>query len=215
MDTEFFSSDFEIKSLSETGRFEGLAAVFHNKDLQQDIILPGAFLNSLDSHRRKGHWPHLLWQHQMHEPIGNFTNMYEDKKGLRVEGRLLIHEDATAKRAYAHLKNKSVRGLSVGFNSVSGKYDYAKGATLYDEIDLVEVSLVTRPANESAQVDAVKSALGSPRDMERFLRDVGLSRKQAKGLMSVGFKGVCPEGERDEELNHLLQTLKGITNGNR
>ncbi len=214
MKAKFYSYDLELKSLNANGEFAGYGAVFHNKDCQNDIILPGAFRKSLEEWGRKKQLPHLLWMHKIDEPIGSFTTMAEDAKGLRLEGRLLIDDDPVAKRAYAHLKNGSVRGMSVGYNCIEEAYDSRLGANLVKEIDLVEVSLVTRPANESAQVDAVKDAFTSPRNMERYLRDVGLSKSQAKRLMAIGFKGVCLDGEREEELNHLLQTLKGITNGN-
>lgn len=208
--TKFYSYDLELKSLSNEGEFSGYGACFNSKDCQNDIIMRGAFAKTLDRWRSKDQLPHLIWQHKLDEPIGNFTEMAEDKNGLYVEGRLLIDADPVAKRAHAHLKNGSVRGMSIGYRPIVEEYDSRLRANLLKELDLIEVSLVTRPANESAQVQVVKDAFTNPRNMERYLRDVGFSIRQAKRLMAEGFKGVSRDDETEEQLKTLIQTLRNI-----
>lgn len=78
----------------------------------------------------------MLWQHQMDEPIGVYTEMKEDEVGLYVKGRLLIDDDPLSKRAHAHMKAGSLTGLSIGYMLKDWEYDREKGVFLLKEIDL-------------------------------------------------------------------------------
>nr|WP_272930315.1 HK97 family phage prohead protease [Klebsiella pneumoniae] len=201
----------KIKSVTETGEFEGYGSVFGVKDSYSDIVVPGAFQASLNEWREKGGLPAMLWQHQISEPVGVYTEMREDDTGLYVKGRLLIEDDPLSKRAHAHLKAGSLSGLSIGYILKDWEYDRSKGAFLLKEIDLWEVSLVTFPSNDEARISDVKSAFArgdipSQKSIERVLRDAGLSRTQAKAFMADGYHALslC-DAEED-----ALETLKSI-----
>lgn len=201
----------KIKSVTETGEFEGYGSVFGVKDSYSDIVVPGAFQASLNEWREKGSLPAMLWQHQISEPVGVYTEMREDDTGLYVKGRLLIEDDPLSKRAHAHLKAGSLSGLSIGYILKDWEYDRNKGAFLLKEIDLWEVSLVTFPSNDEARVSDVKSVFArgdipSQKSIERVLRDVGLSRTQAKAFMADGYRALSL---RDAE-EDALKTLKSI-----
>ena len=205
----------KIKSLTDTGEFEGYGSVFGVEDSYSDVVVKGAFQKSLASWAEKGRLPSLLWQHKMSEPIGIYTEMKEDDHGLYVKGRLLIDDDPLAKRAYAHAKAGSLGGLSIGYILKDWEYDSSKGVYLLKEIDLWEVSLVTMPANDEARISEVKSLLEkgetpSPTKIERALRDVGFTRSQAKAFMSKGYSAI--DSQRDAESpNVALQSLKDLT----
>lgn len=201
-----------IKSVSDTGEFEGYGSVFGVKDSYSDIVVRGAFQKSLDSHAEKGSLPALLWQHRMDEPIGVYTEMKEDENGLYVKGRLLINDDPLAKRAHAHLKAGSISGLSIGYSLNDYEYDNEKDAFILKDLDLWEVSLVTFPANEEARISDVKAALNTgeipqPALVEKCLRDVGFSRSQSKAFMADGFKALR---DADTNANAALAALKSI-----
>lgn len=200
----------KIKAVNDAGEFEGYGSVFGVKDTFEDLVVPGAFSVSLAAWREKGLLPALLWQHRTDEPIGIYTEMKEDEVGLFVKGRLLIDDDPLAKRAHAHMKAGSLTGLSIGYRLVDWEYDRAKEAFLLKEIDLWEISLVTFPANDEARISDVKSALArgetpSAKSIERVLRDVGLSRSQAKAFMAEGYGALNlrEAGEVDAALNAL------------
>lgn len=182
----------QLKSVSESGEFEGYGSVFGVKDSYDDIVVPGAFASSLAVWKEKNSLPSLLWQHQIAEPIGVYTEMREDDVGLFVKGRLLIDDDPLARRAHAHMKAGSLTGLSIGYILKDWEYDRTKEAFLLKEIDLWEVSPVTFPSNDEARVSDVKSAFArgempNQKSIERVLRDVGLSRTQAKAFMAGGY----------------------------
>ncbi len=145
---------FEIKSILENGGFSGYASVFDVVDSQKDIILKGAFSRAIKAGFSS---IKLLWQHQMAQPIGYFTQMREDGRGLFVEGQLLL-DVQKGREAYALLKSGAISGLSIGYNVVSSRFDEANLIRYIKEVDLFEISLVTFPANDKAVVVAVKSS---------------------------------------------------------
>lgn len=164
------------KNLSEEGFFKGYASTFNNIDHHGDIILPGAFQKSLSSSENIK----LLWQHDHKEPIGIINNIKEDEKGLLIEGKLLL-DLQKAKEAYSLIKNQVINSLSIGY-----KIDnyYTKGKTRYlTELTLVEISLVTFPANKNAQIHYIKSE-------EEYLELTDALKRANKAL--VGGIGVEP-----------------------
>lgn len=175
----------EIRSLDERGEFEGHGSVFNNEDSYGDIVLPGAFQKSLEEHRSAGTLPAMLWQHDPGQPVGVYSQMSEDSKGLYVKGQLLL-DTAKGREVHAMLKAKAVRGLSIGF--VTRQWEYRDDTRLVKDVDLWEVSLVTFPANRAAQVADVKnssSPITTERDLEQYLRDVGkLSKSEAKAAVA-------------------------------
>lgn len=217
MEIKHLNVPLKIKSLSETGEFEGYGSVFGVEDSYGDAVMKGAFLRSLTEWAVKGRLPSMLWQHQMSEPIGIYTEMKEDEHGLYVKGRLLIDDDPLAKRAYAHLKAGSLGGLSIGYILRDYEYDKSLGIYKLKDIDLWEVSLVTFPANEEAQVTNVKTMLQngetpSPSNVEKALREaLGFSRTQAKAFMAKGYSALDQrEVEPDQDALQSLKDLKHI-----
>ncbi|TXI34764.1 MAG: HK97 family phage prohead protease [Aquipseudomonas alcaligenes] len=215
LSTKHLSTAFKVKSVGDDGTFSGYGSVFDIPDSYSDVVHPGAFLESLKGWARKGGFPAMLWQHKFDEPLGVYTKMEEDDHGLYLEGRLLIDDDPLARRAYAHLKAGSITGLSIGYSIPSGGGTWDNGAGVYhlNQIDLWEVSLVTFPANDAARVETVKTALQGPRQFEKFLRDAGLSRTEAKALMADGYKGLSlrDAGGADllSEIHNLTAQLRG------
>ncbi len=203
----------KLKSVSDSGEFEGYGSVFGVKDSYDDVVVPGAFSKSLETWREKNTLPAMLWQHQMDEPIGVYTEMKEDEVGLYVKGRLLIDDDPLAKRAHAHMKAGSLTGLSIGYMLKDWEYDRTKEVFLLKEIDLWEVSPVTFPSNDEARISDVKSAVArgetpSQKCIERVLRDVGLSRTQAKAFMAGGYGSLSQRDAGD--VVSALDALKNI-----
>lgn len=210
----------QIKSVDDAGEFSGYGSVFGVEDSYGDVVVRGAFEQSLSEYAEKGRLPSMLWQHRMDEPIGVYTKMSEDDNGLYVEGRLLVDDDPQAKRAHAHMKAGSLSGLSIGYTLPDGwEYDSEKDVFILRQIDLWEVSLVTFPANDEARVQDVKAALSHgetppPNKVERLLRDAGFSRRQAKQIMASGYKALVPRDAEAglEELAKLNRKIRGLTN---
>lgn len=188
----------ELKEVAKSGEFSGYLSVFNNMDSYRDIVMPGAFAETLAEWNSKGRLPPILWQHRSGEPLGPFTKMQEDTRGLYVEGRLLIAELQRAREAHALMEHKVVSGMSIGFETIGEEVDKTNRARKLTKVKLWEGSIVTFPANEAAQVEAVKSALrgGDLPDLptfEKFLREAGFSKSQAAAIAGRG-------------LSHLLRS---------
>jgi len=164
---------------------EGYGSVFGVRDNYDDVIAKGAFIQSLKDHKAAGTMPAMLWQHDADKPIGVWTEMVEDEKGLRIKGQLAM-ETVKGKEAHALLKMGALNGLSIGFMSKEWSYDRETEVRTLTAIDLWEVSLVTFPANEKARVTNVKSAdeMATPKDAEKALRDAGFSKSDATAFVS-------------------------------
>lgn len=171
----------EMKKLTEDGEFEGYGSVFDVEDGGADIVMPGAFAQTL---KDKGPASvKMLWQHDPASPIGVWSEMKEDTRGLWVKGKILT---AVAKgaEALALMQAKVIDGLSIGFRTVTSEFDHETYVRRLKELDLWEVSVVTFPMNTQARVDRVKNA--TPRDVEKTLRDAGFAANYAKAVATHG-----------------------------
>ena len=99
----------------------------------------------------------MLWQHDRWQPIGSWTDAKEDDYGLWVQGRILktVPQGLTA---FNLLKEEAISGLSIGYRVQDYEYDNDTGIYTLKQVNLLEVSIVTFPANELAEVANVKSA---------------------------------------------------------
>lgn len=132
-------------------RFAGYAAIFRKRDSGGDTILPGAFKDSLERRLSEGLRLPLLWQHRPDQRIGWIESAGEDERGLRVIARIDDAESAAARA----LSAGKIDGLSFGYRVRQGRA-LPGGRELHD-LDILEVSLVTRPMQPLARVHSLES----------------------------------------------------------
>lgn len=197
----------EIKA-TEEGTIEGYGSVFGDLDSYYDIVAKGAFKRTLKDAKAAGRLPAMLWQHNPDQPIGVWTDMYEDDKGLVVKGTLA--DTQLGREAHTLMKMGALSGLSIGYRTVKYKMDNDSGVRTLQDVDLLEVSPVTFPALDSARLSAVKSAeeIKTEREFEEFLRDAGFSRTVAKAIVAGGYKAAFPQRDADGGLDDLVAALK-------
>ncbi|MEE6404730.1 HK97 family phage prohead protease, partial [Acinetobacter baumannii] len=147
------------QTVQEDGFFSGYLAVFNNIDSHGDVIRKGAFLKTIEEWNSKGKYPAIFWNHDPDEPIGVFTLMREDEKGLYVEGRLLISDIVRAKSTYALMKVKAIDGMSIGYITIQATHDPQTMIRELLELELVEGSIVAFPSNPNSLISSVKSKL--------------------------------------------------------
>ena len=78
--------ELPLEELEPDGSFSGYASLFGTADLARDMIERGAFAKAIK--RRGAAGIRMLFQHDPKEPIGVWTAIGEDRRGLKVEGRL-------------------------------------------------------------------------------------------------------------------------------
>jgi len=206
---------FEYKAVpeeEEKGVFTGYGSIFGNKDLGNDIVVEGAFAKSIGKKGAKA--VKLLYQHRQDEPIGVFDEIIEDRRGLKVKGRLAMGTQR-GREVYELMKMGALDGLSIGYRVDPKGVDYdEKGKRRYlKSVDLMEISAVTFPMNPRARVQAVKGADRTVREWEELLRDAGsLSRNEAKAAASAVAKALEQRDAVKEETPEVLDALSRITN---
>lgn len=188
----------ELKTVGESGLFEGYAAIFGNVDDGKDRIQAGAFKEVV---KNKSGKVVTLFMHSFRDPIG-LAVVGQDTKGLHFKSQLEL-ADPMARRAHTLMKAEILDGMSIG-------YDVVESNTTEDGVrDLIglklwEISPVTFGMNPLARIEAVKggaSGIKTIRDYESFLRDVGgFDRARAKALAAGGWDALLkvrdePAGE--------------------
>ena len=206
---------FEIKAVSDDGLFSGYASVFDNVDSYGDIVRKGAFVESIGEWEAKGKMPPILWNHDPSDPIGIYTKMQEDDKGLYVEGKLLIDDVPRAKQTHALMKAGVIDGLSIGYRVKEYLYNVDEEVTDLIKLSLREVSIVTFPANPETRIEAVKSRLDAGElptlpEFEKFLREAGFSKSQATAIAGHGLRKLLSDSVPEAKfIQNALNILKG------
>jgi hypothetical protein len=163
--------DVKFADNAAAGSFSGYGAIFGNQDSHGDVIAPGAFADSLAERKAQGRGP--IPMHVMHRglfggdglPVGVWTDISEDDKGLKVEGKISGMQTDTGRLLYERVKDGALGGLSIGY-TVRGK-----GASLgknpgdpkriLKSLNLHEISLVDDPSNPLSRVEEIKAALAA------------------------------------------------------
>jgi HK97 family phage prohead protease len=215
----------EIETASEGDskemRFKGYGAVFGNVDSYGDVIEEGAFSKTLAEAEKSGHWPAMLAQHggwgissTDMTPIGVWESLKENGTGLKASGILAPTPRGT--EIYTLMKMQprpAIDGLSIGYIAKKFTLGTKPGEPRrkLHEVDLMEISPVTFPANGKARVTSVKSDGFTERDFERWLmQDAGLSRSEARVVINTGFKSlIAMRDAGSSELAELAEYLKG------
>ena len=202
----------EIKSLKDSGEFEGYGSTFGGEpDAHGDIVAPGAYADSLKAHKAAGTMPKMFWQHDSSQPIGKWMDASEDGKGLLMRGKLNMGVQR-GKEAYALLKEGDIDGLSIGYRIKDYEKNKDDGTWLLKALDLMEVSVVSIGANEHATVGSVKAAKASHdlierlkagdqltgREFEEFLKGLGFSNSQAERSARIHLKGQGEPAKADD-----------------
>jgi len=204
----------EVKEM----RFSGYGAVFGNTDSYGDVIEPGAFANTLSQAQKSGVFPSMLMQHggwgmtaQDMMPIGVWDKLSEDGNGLVSEG--ILADTPRGQEAYTLMKmapRPAITGLSIGYiaKKFTARSKPDEPRRRLHEIDLMEISLVTFPANGKSRVLDVKSEGFTERDFEQLMQDAGLSRSEARIVINSGFKSlIAMRDAGSSELSQLHEAL--------
>lgn len=145
-------SILEIKAVKEDDRvIEGIATT-PTPDRVGDIVEP------LGVHF-KNPMP-LLWQHQSDKPVGEVRFGKPTKTGIPFKASLptpTISERLKERvdEAWESVKLKLVRGVSIGFRSIERAF-MDDGGIRFIETEVMELSLVTIPANAEATITSLK-----------------------------------------------------------
>lgn len=219
---KFIALDF--RKAEHDGAFAGYASLFNSEDLSHDVVAPGAFRKTIAERGAGG--IRMLFQHDANQPIGVWTEVREDGRGLFVQGQLTL-EVEKARDVLSLMRAGALDGLSIGFKARTFRRNPTTGVRRLESVDLWEISVVTFPMLPGARVSHVKAApfaggVPTEREFERWLtRDAGLTRSEARAVLRSGLKGlealrdagrgVCPEDRLAKQIRDATRLLRTST----
>jgi Escherichia/Staphylococcus phage prohead protease len=159
-------------SIDADGTVEGYASLFGEIDQARDMVMRGAFANTLSA-RGIRRVP-MLFQHDPSEPVGIWLELREDHRGLFARGRL-IPEVARGRELLSLLRAGAIDGLSIGFRTAKARIDPKTRVRRLYAVDLWEISIVTFPMLTGARVRAVKHSHARRRAELEWARAAGTS----------------------------------------
>lgn len=154
---------FELKAAEDgSGIVEGYASTWTKEpDSYGDIVIKGAFKETLEKREATGHPFPLCFNHDFDQIIGAVKSIEEDDFGLKItasfldtplaqEKRELVKEGIVWQFSFAYFIEEAER---------PNKEERANGVMQkLTKLDLFEVSLVPLPANQTAVVTDIKGA---------------------------------------------------------
>jgi len=176
----------DFKYDDDSGTFTCYGNTKHNIDRAGDRPMDGCYTKSIAKHMEKGTMPKMLWSHDPTIlPVGSYSKMEEDAKGLKMTGKL--SETSMGKDIKILAKDNALDSFSIGYVEVESEYDSKTGINNLIELDIKEISWVNFPCDENAQLEAIKSniadgELPTKRELQKLLRNQGLSKSQAERI---------------------------------
>lgn len=196
----------EFKALSGERTFSCYGNVKGNIDHALDRVVDGAYRDSIASHKAAGTMPKFFWMHNPWDtPVGVWTAMEEDSKGLYLEGK--FSNTPKGNELYELYKDNALDSFSIGYRVNDEKWNNTLGCNDLIKVDVREISAVTFACNEESRLVEIKSKLGEGKvltkaELRELLESVpaGLSKRQIERI-TADYK---PSGEID------LDDLKGV-----
>lgn len=132
-----------------------------SKDRYGDVIPSTAWNEASLVNYRKN--PIILAYHNHSAPVGVATELNPDAKGLKITAKI----STAAKEVYQLVKEGVLRCFSVGFIVKDAEYDQLTDIFVIKELELLEVSVVSVPANQDSVFDLAK-AFDSEEELAEF-----------------------------------------------
>lgn len=220
-----------IEETDEHFSFKGHAATWGenthpNMFGQIDRLHKGAFVNSINQHKKeKKNFP-VLWQHNTDMPLGIYKEIKEDDIGLFVHGILPKTDTFVSGRVIPQMGIGSIQKMSIGFDPEDFSFETKEEKTFRDitKIDLWEASIVTFARDDDAdisefnaiRIDDLKNM--DVRELERLLKtgasfSANDSKKIISSLKAAGFREGNQNSDRDgEQWAEIVKELKSIKN---
>jgi len=198
-------ANFNIKQVTDAGEFVGHASVFGNVDLENDVIVKGAFRKTINDNG--GRFPLL----DGHSETAGAVVAEEDSYGLLVKGKINL-ETAVGRDLHSNMKflkdNGIDPGMSIGFVPIAGKVTHKDGRREFGEVKLLEVTVTPIPANPLARITEVKS-VDEASISDIFKRLTALEQKAQEPAPAAPAK---PEPVSDHSAELAIARLRMLLN---
>ena len=144
------SYHLELKSIQEGKNLfiEGYASVFGVLDSYQDIIEAGSFSKTISG--KNGKRVKFCYQHEFSDVIGKIVELREDERGLWFKAK--ISNTTLGRDVVELIQDGALDEISIGFRTIISEWDSKNEIRTIKEVELYEISIVSRAANEGAVI---------------------------------------------------------------
>lgn len=159
---------------------EGYASVFGVLDSYEDIVEKGAFKNTIQGKNFKR--IAFCYQHEFSTVIGKIIELREDEIGLWFKAK--ISNTNLGRDLVELIGDGAINEISIGFRTKVSEMNTETNVRMIKEVELYEISLVTRAANSEAFITQteVKNEVVDNKPIEKpieeYTNEELLSKKQ-------------------------------------
>lgn len=200
--SDYAFAEAKFSASGAEGVFSGYGAMFDNIDAHGDKIVRGAFTESLAERKASGR---TVPMHLMHRvfggdglPVGIWTAVEEDDKGLRVEGKISGMNTDSGRRIFELVKDGALGGLSIGYKVKPNGAMYGQKAgepkRTLKKLDLREISLVDDPSNALTRVNEIKAAAAAMAAGAEFTPDIDAATERLRDAILMQDKVLTNSG---------------------
>ena len=175
----------EIKQIKEDGEdyalVECMDSFYNNIDLGGDRVLPGFFTK--DIQERGNERPCLVMHKSWDLPFG--INTYSDtSEGLKCNVRLPLSDRRVKEELLPQLKVGSIKGRSIGYETITSKYHEVDKCRDLIEGKLYESSFVTFPMNPKCIVLSLRKSFEAIQKNE-YKSNGGYTKKEILNMAEI------------------------------
>lgn len=204
---------FELKE-GENGVVEGYASTWtKTPDSYGDIVIKGAFTETLKKRKATGHPFPLCFNHDFDQIIGAVFEAEEDDYGLKISASFLNTPAAQEKREL--VKEGIVWQFSFAYSVLGSEAptEEEKKQGIFQKLtklDLYEVSLVPVPANQTAVVTEIKKDenIEEKAGKRNSAKDEALIRDAISALQALLDTADEDQGEDESKANGTPEEQK-------
>lgn len=150
------------------------------KDRQGDVVPEEAWKKGALTNYAKN--PVILAFHDHKRPVGKATGLEVDKGGLKITAEISKH----ATEVYNLVKDGILKAFSIGFLVKDADYDPKTDIFVIKDLELLEVSVVSVPANQDSLFELAKQ-FESPEEYSDFKKSFCKSvEEQTETQVSMG-----------------------------
>ncbi len=195
----------EFKAAGDDWLVEGYVSTFGTVDLGHDMVMPGAFKETL----KGGPKVRFLLSHDPAKVLGVPKKLKEDEKGLF--GSFKISKTQLGEETHQLLLDGAIDSFSIGYAAI----DWAivdEDVRQLKKLDLYETSLVAIPMNQDAVVTNVKkNIIGNTMTLaEKTNAYAGELKKLFTEIRGLVDKDHLLNEAKRQELMELLETFSGL-----
>lgn len=179
-----------------------------DEDIDGYVIAPEAYRKGLSTYMRN---PILLFNHDRDKPIGVVRRAEIDSRGLLIDAEFDMQDSFAAARA-SQAERGILRAFSVGFRPTA-EPKFKDDKLYFNEVQLMEISLVSVPANPHALIGAEAGELVARQAEahENALKEIAAAEAKSREAVELFFKEQLKGAER--RVAELFEA-RGITIAN-